>query len=282
MFSWFNESENKGDNGGEELAAQVRGHISKSQSVGLLAQPSSPSETGQISPTSTVSAHDAVVASMNEKIREIRDADSLANGETLGRVEASAPDEEKQGSVPENVYDPFDGQRIGVMVPEKPNKLEDDLWNHLAHIRTLQSEIAKMHAHMEGLGENERSQVDEEATNADEEVKAAKFAKLGDRFNGRKEAIDAIMTKVAVELRVIVLVSSFSYKLDTLSRAINDFHASRAPLFQYEEQFGRSLQEVDTKAGSMDNSEGKSSRRSVSGGNVASAKQDAAISDNTT
>lgn len=186
---------------GEQAAAQLRRHGSKSRSAALLAQPSSPSETAQLSPTSTVSAHDAAIANMNEKIREIRIADALVNQESPDRDDGlSGEDAEKQSSTPENVYDPFDGQRIGVVMSGELNKAEDDLWTHLAHIRNLQSEIAKMHAHMEGLGENERSQVDDEAANADEEVKAAKFAKLGDRFKGRKEAIDGIMGKVITGL----------------------------------------------------------------------------------
>ncbi|THH08342.1 hypothetical protein EW145_g2771 [Phellinidium pouzarii] len=106
------------------------------------------------------------------------------------------------------------------MVPGEFEEAEDDLWTHLAHIRDLQSEIAKMHSHMEGLGENERlhrpdQTVDDDTAYA-EEGKAAEFAKLSDRFNGRKDAIDAIMLK-----------------LETLSRAINDFHSSRAPFFRF-------------------------------------------------
>lgn len=181
----------------QALTQALGRHGSKTRSAGVLVQPSDASESAQLSPSSTVSAHDEAIANMNNKIHELRIADSLANGESLVQDQQPTTDPEKQTSKAENIYDPFDGQRIGILVSESRNKAEDDLWDHLTHIRTLQSEIAKMHAQMEGLGEGERQQMNDERADADEELKAAKFARLGDRFNGRKEAIDAIMNKVS-------------------------------------------------------------------------------------
>lgn len=105
--------------------------------------------------------------------------------------------------LPENMFDPFDGQSIGLMVQGDFEEAEDDLWTHLSEIRFLQSDIARMHAQMEKLGEIGRTgqAMDDDAINMEDDAKAAKaaeFAKLSDRFNGRKEAIEAIMQKVCL------------------------------------------------------------------------------------
>ncbi|KAL5535685.1 hypothetical protein ACEPAF_3779 [Sanghuangporus sanghuang] len=160
------------------------------------------------------SPHDAIINQIDNEVGKLQDASGP--GQT-------SPAKLRNRELPENLYDPFDGQSVGVMVPGEFGEEEDDLWTHLAEIRNLQSDVARMHAQMERLGENDRFYApeetgEEETVNVGDETKAektAEFTKLSDRFSVRKEAIDAIMQK-----------------LQTLSKSINDFHSSRAPVFR--------------------------------------------------
>ncbi|KAH8120021.1 hypothetical protein DFH11DRAFT_1557869 [Phellopilus nigrolimitatus] len=199
-----------------------------------LSNPVISSDIRKSNSTSAISPHDIAISQMDEKFREIRLADPPSGVTDLSPSSSGPehspvphepqPTKTRSRNLPENVYDPFDGQSIGLMVPGEFEEAEDDLWTHLAHVRNLQRDIARMHTHMEGLGEEERSHraeqtVDDETVNVEEEAKAAKaaeFAKLSDRFDGRKDTMDAIMSK-----------------LNELSHAINDFHSSRAPVFRF-------------------------------------------------
>lgn len=128
----------------------------------------------------------------------------------------------------EPLLDPFTGAHIGDQLPENiedESKMEEDLWIHLSDILKLQSAIAVKHVKMEGIGlkkpgairgksnrvprrsstnigkrwlQGADEGVDEEA---DEEAQQKReleeeFAGLGDKFTGRKAAIDDIMKNV--------------------------------------------------------------------------------------
>ncbi|PAV22079.1 hypothetical protein PNOK_0203600 [Pyrrhoderma noxium] len=166
------------------------------------------------------SPHDTVISEMDKKIRELRfslNTEIPGSPETVGGINPSTRIRRED----ENIYDPYDGQSIGLMVPGSFSEDEDDVWTHLMKIRTLQCEIARLHTVMENAGENDRfgEQGEDVPIDIEEDVKAAKaaeFAKLSDKFNERKVAINGIMAK-----------------LESLSHTINEFHSSRAPVFRY-------------------------------------------------
>lgn len=160
--------------------------------------------------------HDAIVKSINQAISEVQLVDSSGNGFS----DPTSPEPPKTRSRPlETAFDPFSGQSIGNYATGEFEESEDDLWTHLTRIRDLQSEIAMMHSRMESLGGTERTRrteqsADEEAVNVEEEAKAAKaaeFAELADRFNGKKDAIDAIMVKVTLFLCSLFFVISLVF-----------------------------------------------------------------------
>jgi len=150
------------------------------------------------------------------------------------------------------IYDPFDGSVFGnlvspnrYIVPEAHVTLteaaskNEELWSHLSRILELQSQIATMHGEMEGIGtkqgdgkgkgKSSRSRAPstsrpigdeaEEAVGVERDEEAEKnrareeeFAKLTEQFQGRKESINEIMSK-----------------LDDLSKAVTEFHTLQAP-----------------------------------------------------
>jgi len=118
---------------------------------------------------------------------------------------------------PESLHDPFTGGVIGVLTPTSSVKRNgEELWAHLTRIRALQAEVAGLHVTMEGIGLGEpavprlRSTTpravgerlaDDEDSDGDggseaEERRALEFERAERRFDGRREEIDQIMTKV--------------------------------------------------------------------------------------
>lgn len=161
------------------------------------------------------SPHDNVVSNLKGQLRLMEafdkpDTPARSEGLAADVVEGKKPLKVRK---PENLYDPFSGQTIGLFSPG-PGELDDtqeELWNHLARIHELQSQISVMHSHMEHLGTGERParmerSVDDEAENPEESARVAKeaeFAKLADRFTGRKEQIDNVMLKVRLTIRLM-------------------------------------------------------------------------------
>ncbi|EJD03784.1 uncharacterized protein FOMMEDRAFT_167107 [Fomitiporia mediterranea MF3/22] len=225
MFSnWFSERNAVLDGKNDEAEANAR-LGSANASVGPYISDSSAQRKAAVS---MESPHDAVIDKIENELRELHAAgdphvDSSGNPDSTSQPGELSQARTRTRALPENIYDPFDGQSIGLLIHGEFEEKEDDLWTHLAQIRLLQSDIARMHAQMERLGENERfnnagQATEDEATNVEEEAKAAKaaeFTKLSNRFNVRKEAIEAVMQK-----------------LETLSHSVNDFHSSRAPIFR--------------------------------------------------
>ena len=148
----------------------------------------------------------------------------------------------------EPLFDPATGTQRGLFESAAPGapgvalssgfcdseQLRDEVWTHLAHIREIQSEIAVMHVHMEGIGD-ESASIDAEVDNdidvdtvpTQEEEDAAKrakeFEKLPGRFKGRSDNIDAMMGKVRLDPFHIGL--PISYVLHKL--LISDLLAAR-------------------------------------------------------
>ena len=134
-----------------------------------------------------------------------------ATSEALGSaVSSSSPP-------PESLYDPFTGGLIGVLTRTSSVKPSgEELWAHLARIRALQAEVAGLHVTMEGIGLGEPAVqrlrnttpravgerlTDDENSDGDggsevEERRALEFERAERRFDGRREEIDQIMTKV--------------------------------------------------------------------------------------
>jgi hypothetical protein len=158
---------------------------------------------GLVSP----SPHDDIVSGIKNRIAEMANLNNPPTSITY--ADSSTPDVAEgkkllRARIPEHMYDPFSGQNIGLLSPGDIDDKHDELWTHLTKIHALQSEIAVMHAQMENLGTGERPtrverSVDDEVDNPEETAKVAKdaeFVKLADRFTGRKEQIDRLMSKV--------------------------------------------------------------------------------------
>ncbi|KAI9444874.1 hypothetical protein H4582DRAFT_2070628 [Lactarius indigo] len=159
----------------------------------------------------------------------------LQSLDTLPAATSEAPGSVVSSSSPppESLYDPFTGGLIGALTRTSSTKRSgEELWAHLARIRALQAEVAGLHVTMEGIGHGEpavprlRSTTpravgerlaDDEDSDGDggsevEERRALEFERAERRFDGRREEIDQIMTK-----------------LDELSQALAAFHALDAP-----------------------------------------------------
>ncbi|KAI9512506.1 hypothetical protein F5148DRAFT_1162233 [Russula earlei] len=139
-------------------------------------------------------------------------------------------------SQPEALHDSFTGAAIGFLSPSSSAKKGgDELWAHMARIRSLQADVARLHLTMEGIGLHEsvvphsprqgpravgeRLEDDDEISDADggseaERRRAREFERSERRFDGRKEEIGQIMSK-----------------LDELSQALASFHTLDAPMF---------------------------------------------------
>lgn len=175
-------------------------HIGRKRSHSLGLFSTQPMATPMANSLSMNSPHDTVISEMDKKIRELRfslNTEIPGSPETVGGINPSTRIRRED----ENIYDPYDGQSIGLMVPGSFSEDEDDVWTHLMKIRTLQCEIARLHTAMENAGENDRfgEQGEDVPMDIEEDVKAAKaaeFAKLSDKFNERKVAINGIMAKV--------------------------------------------------------------------------------------
>lgn len=156
---------------------------------------------------------------INEIKAGLRQVESL----TQVRLNALATSEHTSERPPaEALFDPATGEQRGafdtsnLVLPSEgtapfehvtAEQASDEVWSHLARIRELQSDIARMHAHMEGIGDNTHvldldvdADIDLDSVPTQEEEEAVKrqkeFEKLPRRFTGRSENINAVMTKV--------------------------------------------------------------------------------------
>lgn len=168
----------------------------------------SASQNNVINTASNIAAHDSVTPQLNNPYSDAFFSNLSPTSEPL--------------------LDPFTGAHIGDQFPdpaEDESKMEEELWTHLSKILKLQSVIAEKHVKMEGIGlkkpgvargkskgvprrsstnigkrwlQGADEGADEEA---DEEAQRKReleedFAGLGDKFAGRKDAIDGIMKNV--------------------------------------------------------------------------------------
>ncbi|KIJ46354.1 hypothetical protein M422DRAFT_29229 [Sphaerobolus stellatus SS14] len=177
-----------------------------------------------ISPA-TPNPHDAAIAEVEAKLSQ---AERLASTTSSN----SSPTHDTQNApIPEQLYDPATGAQRGAFEPTTyadNEKSHEEVWAHLAQMRELQSEIARMHMNMEGLGDGVGSinvevdaDIDVETVPTQEEEEAAKrqreFDKLPEKFKGRADNIEAMMAK-----------------LDELSKAVTAFHALQPPPIRFD------------------------------------------------
>ncbi|KZV76937.1 hypothetical protein PENSPDRAFT_747167 [Peniophora sp. CONT] len=175
----------------------------------------------------------------------------LQSADTLPTAPSEAP-----GTVmPEldRLFDPHSGATLGIFTPPQManGQAREELWAHLARIRALQAEIAGLHVAMEGIGLNEkamhmrvrgtrtrtrsgnvgerldlggsegefdaegREEADKEEARLREE-RDREFETAENRFDGRKEGIDKIMSK-----------------LGELAQALATFHALETPVVDF-------------------------------------------------
>ena len=139
------------------------------------------------------------------------------------------------------LHDPFAGSLIGLSIHDDGldqtyndrsqfEARKEDLWSHMGNIRSIQTQIANMHVGMEsfGLGHQtvqlsvermhstaasegekwEDAVEGEEEEVKEKEVREQEFAKLADKFHGRKEATENIMTKVEFSIATLSVCSS--------------------------------------------------------------------------
>ena len=149
-----------------------------------------------------LSPHDAALEETIGKLQELREASITESKDDTSQGAREAD------TLAKNIYDPFNGDPIGLLPPGSSGKEDNEIWSHLAQVRDLQSEIARMHAQMEGIGDIDRGPSSKQVTsddggfNVEDEPKAtqsAEFARLSDRFTQRKEAVEKIMLKVSLE-----------------------------------------------------------------------------------
>ena len=130
------------------------------------------------------------------------------------------------------LHDPFAGSLIGLSIQDNGDHAQngradfearkEDLWSHMGDIRDIQTQIANMHVAMENIGlghqadqlsvervhsttASEGEKWEDAVEGEDDEVKERdareqEFTKLANKFQGRKEATDNIMTKVLVAI----------------------------------------------------------------------------------
>ncbi|KAF8516570.1 hypothetical protein BU17DRAFT_92685 [Hysterangium stoloniferum] len=181
--------------------------------------------------------HDDAIAEVHAKLLQVEQLTSPTRSRASSvRVPTMDGPAAPNSPFTEKLYDPATGVERAIFDAIAPaadlKQLHDEVWTHLTRIRELQSEIARMHTHMEGMGDgiglnhlDVDADIDVDSVPTQEEEEAAKrqkeFEKLPGRFKGRSDNIAAIMMK-----------------LDDLSQAVTSFHALQAPPLSFESTTG--------------------------------------------
>lgn len=194
-----------------------------------------PLERGVTTAVST--PHDAVLAELFphrtgasvDRIEAVPEIPEIA----LGRDEAEGSGRPRSPSR-NPLYDPFTGGFVGLSVQNDDGdqthndrtrfEAREDLWSHMTNIRNIQTQIANMHVGMENIGlgheamqlsvermhstagsEGERwddAVEGEEDEVKEKDVREQEFIRLADKFHGRREATESIMTMVSSVLQL--------------------------------------------------------------------------------
>jgi len=184
-----------------------------------------PLERGLTTAVST--PHDAVLAELfPHRPGTVLEVPEVASR----RDEAETSHHRAQSPSRTPLHDPFAGSLIGLSIQEdgghaqndrtNPEAKKEDLWSHMANVRDIQTQIANMHVAMENIGlghqadqisvermhsagVSEGEKWEDAVEGEDDEVKEKdareqEFAKMANKFHGRKEATENIMAKVLV------------------------------------------------------------------------------------
>ena len=191
--------------------------------------------------TGVSTPHDAVLAELfshrpGTGVEAVPEVAGRTEGETSNRAQSSS-------RTP--LHDPFAGSLIGLSIQDDGDharhdrtqfeERKEDLWSHMGNIRDIQTQIANMHVAMENIGlghqavqlsvervhsttvsEGEKwGEEGDEDEVKEKDVREQEFTKLANKFHGRKEATENIMTKVRFDSVLQLyhrVVSSFSYR----------------------------------------------------------------------
>lgn len=143
------------------------------------------------------------------------------------RDEAEANQHRSRSPSRTPLHDPFAGSLIGLSIQDHGDHAhndrtnveagKEDLWSHMANIREIQTQLANMHVAMENIGlghqadqhsvERAHSAMPSEGEDAvegeddeaeEKNARAQEFTKLANKFHGRKEATENMMTKACI------------------------------------------------------------------------------------
>ena len=189
--------------------------------------------------TAVSTPHDVVLAELFSH-RQGASADKSADvSEVPSRRNEAETSHRPQSPGRTPLHDPFAGSLIGLSIQgdgdhgqyERTNfeTRKEDLWSHMGDIRDIQTQIANMHVAMENIGlghqadqlsvdrvhsttASEGEKWEDAVEGEDDEVKEKdareqEFTKLANKFHGRKEATENIMTKVNIycnSIRVLI------------------------------------------------------------------------------
>ena len=187
--------------------------------------------------TAVATPHDAVLAELFSHRRGPTPEAVLENPEVVSRRDEAETSHRPRSPSRTPLHDPFAGSLIGLSVPDDGDDAhndrthfetrKEDLWSHMTDIRDIQAQIANMHVAMENIGlghqadqltvermHSTSASEGEKWEDADEgeddevkekEVREQEFTKLANKFHGRKEATENIMTKVFVKFSIATL-----------------------------------------------------------------------------
>jgi len=181
--------------------------------------------------TAVSTPHDVVLAELFSH-RQGPSVDRLDVPEVPSRKNEVETSHRAQSPGRTPLHDPFAGSLIGLSIQGDGDHAQNDrtefearkeeLWSHVGNIRDIQTQIANMHVAMENIGlghqadqlsvervhsttASEGEKWEDAVEGEDEEVKEKdareqEFTKLANKFQGRKEATENIMTKVHVAI----------------------------------------------------------------------------------
>ena len=194
--------------------------------------------------TAVSTPHDAVLA---ELFLQKSGQGSDRSGAALEIPEAASRRDEPETSHHRSqspsrtpLHDPFGGSLIGLSIQDDGSHAhndrtdfearKEDLWSHMTDIREIQTQLANMHVAMENIGlghqadqlpvermhsivPSEGEKWEDAVEGEDEEAKEKdareqEFTKLANKFHGRKQATENIMTKVRSCLGSIVSIAT--------------------------------------------------------------------------
>ena len=181
--------------------------------------------------TAVATPHDVVLAELFSH-RQVPSVDRLDVPEIPSRVNETETSHRAQSPGRTPLHDPFAGSLIGLSIQGEGDHTQndrtnfearkEDLWSHMGNVRDIQTQIANMHVAMENIGlghqadqltvervhsttASEGEKWEDAVEGEDDEMKEKdareqEFTKLANKFHGRKEATENIMTKVLVAI----------------------------------------------------------------------------------